>query len=683
MSEMWRKPPACQKARDAGQMSEPARDRAPWAQVFEALPLYLWEANTDQRFSFTSGGFERLNGAPAASRIGAQMLAGTQDRQFSGPRYARHNALIRSGLGFSNHTFVKSVGPRDAVLMVTAAPRFDDTGAPAGLRGVTLDLSRALELAAEEEPALAELAPPSSAVRQALGVRRAELENANRLLVEVLDGLGEGLLVTSGETLGDPQNRIEIVNPAYRELFDLSEDDIYPGQRLADYIAVLMARGDATPPEAFAEIERRLMQGETISLKVPGRDRHYLCKAVRRPSGGFILVHSDVTTLQKQNADLAAARDAAHVASEAKSRFLATMSHELRTPMNGVVGMADILHGTTLTGEQRACVDTIRASALALTDVISGLLDISGIEAGDLQVAPRPVDLAGLVSDVCRAMAPAAAAKGLAFDAHEIAPQRVMADAARLRQVLTHLIGNAVKFTESGAVRLSIQPAGAERWSFAITDTGPGIPLGLQRRIFDPFVQGETGMDRAHDGSGLGLAVSAGLVKAMGGTMRLRSAPGEGSTFTVSLPLPAAPVLSEPAPAIREQPLQGSAILVVEDNRTNQRVICGMLKRAGAEVTLAENGAEALAALDGASRFDVVLMDLSMPVLSGLDATRALRARPKDHPARKVPVVALTGNAFDSDRRACDAAGMNGFLTKPIQSAELVTALKSHVARPG
>lgn len=384
-----------------------------------------------------------------------------------------------------------------------------------------------------------------------------------------------------------------------------------------------------------------------------------------------------------------------------KDQFLATMSHEMRTPLHGILGLARLVHHRLpprpgLLTDARQQVELIERTGEHLLGIINDVLDFSRIEAGKLQVNPSAFELHGLVHDVLSVLAVTASEKGLKVHEHIDlpAPCWVKGDAARLRQVLHNLVGNAIKFTEMGEVRVRIgrseqHTSQAELIVFQIEDTGVGIPPQHLPLIFEAFHQVDGTFGRRHNGTGLGLTISREIARAMGGDLVCASVMNKGSVFTLTVPLPATRIeqvdldLSEqldtaPAPETSERPL--CHVLLAEDNPVNAIVAEATLANLAVNVTRVENGLQALAELQREDHpYDIVLMDCQMPELDGIEATRRLRVWEHNRGKRPVPVVALTANAMNTDRERCLAAGMNDHLAKPFRQDELEALLTRHL----
>ena len=488
----------------------------------------------------------------------------------------------------------------------------------------------------------------------------------------------------------DADGRLVLWNERYAEVNRELIAALEPGMRFEDVLQVGLDAGiyaDAVGREDEWKAERlaaRRLPAATMEQRcVDGR---WLRVQDRRTAGGGIVtIVNDITDLKLSSQALAEARDQAEAANAAKSQFLANMSHEIRTPLNGVVGLAQALSRTQLDEDQREMLELMQASSRMLQTLLDDILDLARIESGRMSLAEEPFELGRTVHEAADLYCASAAAKGLTLivDVAEDCPGWVKGDAVRLKQVLCNLVSNAVKFTEAGLIRLEThcgpEDCGAPTLRFAVTDTGIGFDSAQKDRLFGRFEQADGAITRRFGGSGLGLAICRQLAEMMGGSLDAESEPGGGSTFILCVPLVRAEApAARPAEVAEDEATRDrvTRVLLADDHPTNRKVVELILGAAAVDLTSVEDGAQALSAYqDGV--FDLVLMDMQMPVMDGLSATRAIRAHERETGRVATPIVMLTANALPEHVAAAREAGADRHLAKPFEAAELLALVSA------
>ena len=518
--------------------------------------------------------------------------------------------------------------------------------------------------------------------------RETELTTTRAFLDAVIDALPAMVVVK------DLDHRFVLVNRAGEDLLGFnsadmlgkSAHDMFPADQADAFVerersVVRSGRLGVTPEESVttANGDIRCLQTKTIAIKGNDGKAQFL-----------VSISEDITERKRAAEALELARDQAEAANRAKSSFLANMSHEVRTPLNGVIGVASVLAGTTLDPRQRDMVGIIENSASVLQRVLSDVLDLARVEAGRLDIVPEAFDLEQAVRALAGAASVQCQAKGLEFrlDVEDAAGARVWADRARLEQVLGNLLSNAVKFTDKGEIALVVSrsKAGGEHFRFTVSDTGIGFESAAG--LFEPFQQADNSITRRFGGTGLGLAISRELARAMGGDITAEGHPGKGAAFTVVLPLPVAEAAEaregegvsaaseEPAAEREGAPLQ---VLLADDHATNRTVVALILEALGVELTSVENGQEAVDAFKS-QPFDVVLMDMQMPVMDGLTAIEHIRTFEAESNAARTPILVVSANAMTEHIEKAMQSGADGHVAKPINAAGLIAALEDALA---
>jgi PAS domain S-box-containing protein len=564
-------------------------------------------------------------------------------------------------------------------LQVNATPLADcETGAQNGAVLSFSDITYRFE--AERE-----LARHRLHLEELVATRTGQLEASNAALAAretFLRALADNL--PAAIAYWDGELRCRFANKLFAQGYGREVDEM-PGLRLPDIARP--GRWEVIEPHARAALAGERRDFPATRIWPDGRVSHYWVTYIPGTAGeGFLMLASDVTALresqlnlERANSELVSARDKAEAASRTKSAFLANMSHEIRTPLNAIIGFTELLSLDATEPAVLQRLEQVTHAARHLLVIINDILDLSKVEAGKLALDERPFSLGAMVRDTAGMVAAQAEAKGLGVSVDlDGVPDGLVGDPTRLSQALLNLLTNAVKFTAHGSIALRVRPvdapAGELRLRFEVTDTGIGIEAEALARVFQPFEQADKTMARRFGGTGLGLALTRRLARLMGGEVGATSHPGAGSTFWFTAVLRPAEAPCENAascPGARPQPQGGARVLVVEDNRFNQEVAAAVLQRAGLHVEIACDGREAVARASQ-ERYDLVLMDLHMPVMDGLEATRALRSLPG---YASTPVLALTADVTPETREACREAGMDDHLAKPIGATRLYEAL--------
>jgi signal transduction histidine kinase/ActR/RegA family two-component response regulator len=461
---------------------------------------------------------------------------------------------------------------------------------------------------------------------------------------------------------------------------------------------VVKSMGQRYLPTSYEGLlrENQLLRQELlISRQASGITAELVAKQFENLDVILKELSQSVNTEKSLRQEMSIARKAAEAANKAKSDFLANMSHEIRTPMNGIIGMTDLVLATELGPDQQKYLQMVKSSAARLLKVINDILDFSKVEAGKLKLDPINFDLHETLENIIQMLTIRANEQGthLSCDIDAALPRNVYGDSNRLTQILINLTNNAIKFTENGSVLLNAALIPQRKDTdlhvkFSITDTGIGIPFDKQQLIFEAFSQADSSTTRKHGGTGLGLAISSQLVALMDSKIHVDSKPGEGSTFWFTCRLEKGKDAREEAsrpgvadfPSIRdsEEMIRGMKILVAEDEPINQMLMSAMLTQFGLEVATVENGKKAVEKL-AAEDYHLVLMDLQMPDMDGFEATKHIKAM-TDHPALP-PIIALTAHAMGGDREKCLQAGMDDYLSKPVNRDHLYEILIKHLTR--
>jgi signal transduction histidine kinase/ActR/RegA family two-component response regulator len=532
--------------------------------------------------------------------------------------------------------------------------------------------------------------------------QRRRLLASSGALTATLENISQGILMV------DANGNVPVINRRAIELLGLPASLMDRKPSFEEILAYQLATNEFGRGEDVNPAFIQFVASGGISSKMPFYERVRAdgtaleIRTQQLADGGAVRTYTDATERKRNEVTLAAARDAAEAGSRARAEFIAVMSHEIRTPLNGILGVAELLQGLELSPAAIEYANVISASGTHLLQIINDILDFSSLDAARLDLEEGVFDIREVMRQAIALLGHQAKQKGLelTLDVAADVPARVFGDAQRLRQIVLNLAGNGVKFTLQGSVAIAVRKLRAEpdgvRLGFSVADTGIGISAEAQGRLFNEFTQGDSSIRRRFGGSGLGLAITRRLVELMDGHVSVESMPGAGSTFRFDLWLrnpppgaaadgpapelpPVQPPMAAPEPAAAQPvPAQPAApgglrILLAEDNATNRFVATRMLERLGHDVQSVVDGQAAVDAVK-AGDHDLVLMDMMMPEMDGLTATRLIRAM--DGPKSRTPIIGLTANAMEADAEACRDAGMDGFVTKPVKAARLEEAMR-------
>jgi signal transduction histidine kinase/CheY-like chemotaxis protein/PAS domain-containing protein len=646
----------------------------------------LWELDADLKYTYVDDIAEKWTGVPVSEFIGKCIL--DLDKIVPPPLddpvyiegWQQHLRDLNNRNPVDNYQLPSVKGYH---LRTSAKPLFDESGKFAGYRGTTIDISAEVNAQRESKAALMALEAANASLEERIEKRTEELAKQSDLLIEVLDTI---------------QERLVVLDKDFRIILMTGKDQptLPPGRwdEGADVLSLyetafdlgLYTQGDK--PLSKDDFIARLKSGRgfsVIRLDVSGQQVRE--SFVPRDNGGYVLVHQDVSIerrreqeLRSLSRDLRLAKDTAESASRAKSEFLANMSHEIRTPMNGVIGMAGLLLNTSMSSKQRDMAQVIMRSGDSLLTIINDILDFSKLEAGKMDLNEEGFNLRAAIEDVAALLTPQAQAKGLELMVRlqPNLPKNLIGDVGRIRQVVTNLAGNAIKFTDEGSVLINVSGEAIGdivTFKVSIEDTGCGIPANKLNTVFEKFEQVDGSSSRRHEGTGLGLAITRKLIDRMSGKIGVDSIIGKGSVFHFTLSLPQ----DEQREKEMKLPIslpEGVRVLVVDDNSVNRTILDEQLRSWSLEPVLTEHAKEALKVLRLAAKeknpFPLVILDFQMPGMDGADLARAIN---EDKSLAGVKLIMLTSAGQNGDAKMQKELGLSGYLLKPARASALLDCI--------
>jgi PAS domain S-box-containing protein len=649
----------------------------------ESASDWVWETDAALRYTFISGRARDITGIDHSELIGSQLGANRSGASFEELRRYRETLDRRRPFKDEISEFAT---PQGETLWIARSgkPAFDKEGRFAGYRGVARNVTAEIRARNEAERNRRMLAEANARLEQTVADRTAELLTRNSMLDEVISSMADGLAVL------DDDLRIVTANTKAAALSGLPSSAWRKGESIVPLIRKWIDDGAysfGVIADYLEDLEISLEESGVFRIVRTQKDGRVITENIRRrPSGGYVATYADVTAIKQREQQLEAltvelteAKEGAEAAAKAKAAFLANMSHEIRTPMNGIVGMASLLLDTSLTPKQREMAQVIVSSGDNLLTIINDILDFSKLEAGKMQIAETPFDLRAAIEDVIALLNASVQQKGLELILRyqPTLGQRFIGDPGRIRQVITNLLGNAVKFTDKGHILIHV--SGRRRGEtadieIAVEDTGCGIPANKLEAIFHAFEQADSSAARRHDGTGLGLAITRQLVQAMGGEIVASSKVGEGSRFVMRAPLQIDPAAAAVAPSADD--IVGVRAMVVDDLAVNRDILIEQLSAWGMRPETFASGADALAAAQSAASdgkpYDLAILDHQMPEMDGVDLARRLR---QDPATIATPLILLTSSGRKGAPDEPADALFDAYLVKPARASMLLDAV--------